>query len=82
MQVNFNSLAQCSNTRALAHECCLAHPGHWLGPVAGLGRLGLWAGPKNKKIECRNKNFACLRKNIFLSIYSLISGSGIGKNIY
>jgi hypothetical protein len=38
---------------------------------------------KNKKNrKCRNKNFACLGKNIFLSIYSLISGSGIGKNIY
>jgi len=27
----FNSLAQCSNTRALAHACCLAQPGHWPG---------------------------------------------------
>jgi len=51
----------------------------------------MWAelGPAPKKIKknkknrkCRNKNFACLRKNIFLSIYSLISGSGIGRNIY
>jgi len=60
--------------------------------VAGPGWLGLaqpmWAelGPAQKKKyknrKCRNKNFACLRKNIFLSIYSLISGSGIGKNIY
>ena len=49
----------------------------------------MWAelgpAPKNKKNKneknrkCRNKNFACLRKNIFLSIYSLISGSGIKK---
>jgi len=39
-------------------ECAsLAQPGHWLGPVTGLGRLGLaqptWAeldlAPKNKK---------------------------------
>jgi hypothetical protein len=30
----------------------LAQPGHWLGPVAGAGRLG-WAQPKNinKKIK-------------------------------
>jgi len=48
--VNFNSLAQCSS----------AQPGHWLGPVARSGWLGLaqpmWAelGPpktiKNKNI--------------------------------
>jgi hypothetical protein len=37
---------------------------------------------KNKKNrKHRNKNFACLRKNVFLSIYSLISESGI-KKIY
>jgi len=34
--------------RALTHACCLAQPGHWLGPVAELG----WLGPalKNKNI--------------------------------
>jgi len=69
----------------------LAQPGHWLGPVTGPGWLGparpMWAvlglGPapkkKKKNRKCRNKNFACLRKNVFLSIYSLISGSGIKK---
>jgi hypothetical protein len=43
--------------------------------------LGLGPAPKKKKKnrKCRNKNFACLRKNVFLSIYSLISGSGIKK---
>jgi len=57
VQVNFNSLAQCSNTRALAHACCSAQPGHWLGPVTRPGWLGqtqpTWAeldpAPKNKK---------------------------------
>jgi len=57
MQVNFNSLAQRSNTRGLAHVCCSAQPGHWLGPVIRLGWLGLaqpiWAelapAPKEKK---------------------------------
>jgi len=57
--VNFNSLAQCSNTRALEHACCFAQPGHWLELVARPGWLGLaqpiWVvlGPaqKNRKIE-------------------------------
>jgi len=63
----------------------VAQPGHWLGPVTGPG----WLGPaqpkktkknKNKKNrKHRNKNFACLRKNVFLSIYSLISELGIKK---
>jgi hypothetical protein len=43
----------------------------------------MWVGPAAQKIKkyrkCRNKNFACLRKNIFLSRYSLISGLGIKK---
>jgi hypothetical protein len=39
VQVNFNSLAQCSNTRALKHACCSAQPGHWLGPVTVPGWL-------------------------------------------
>jgi len=61
VEVNFNSLAQCGNTRALTHACCSAQPGHWLGPVTGPGWLGsahpTWAelGPaqniKNKKTE-------------------------------
>jgi len=38
-------------------------------------------GPAEKKKSIEIKFFACLRKNIFLSIYSLISGSRI-KNIY
>jgi len=33
--------------RALAHECCSAQPGHWLGLVTGPGWLGqaqpMWA---------------------------------------
>jgi len=47
VQVNFNSLAQYSNTRA-------PQPGHWLGPVTWPGWLGLaqpmWAelGPAQK----------------------------------
>ena len=60
LQVNFNSLAQCSNTRALVHACCWAQ----LWPLAwasGLAHMG-WAGPspaqkyikiKNKKIKGR-----------------------------
>jgi hypothetical protein len=75
----------------------VAQPGHWLGPVTGPGWLGpaqprpcglRWAQPKktkknkNKKNrKHRNKNFASLRKNVFLSIYSLISESGIKKKI-
>jgi len=45
VQVNFNSLAQRSNMRALAHACCSTQPGHWLGLVAGPGR------PAQKKAE-------------------------------
>jgi hypothetical protein len=55
VQVNFNSLAQCSNTRALKHACCSALPGHWLGPVTGPGWLSPahmgWAEPSLKKIK-------------------------------
>jgi len=58
----------------------------WASDRAGLGLAQpMWAelgpAPKNKKNKneknrkCRNKNFACLRKNVFFSIYSLISGS-------
>jgi len=39
------------------------------------------SSPAKKNRKCKNKNFACLKKNVFLSIYSLISGSGI-KKIY
>jgi hypothetical protein len=48
MQVNFNSLAQCSNTRALAHACCLAQ--------LGLAQP-MWAelGPAPKKIKKNKK---------------------------
>jgi hypothetical protein len=51
----------------------LAQPGHWLGPVTGLGRLGLaqptWAeldlAPKNKKNKkIKNKKICvCMDKN-------------------
>jgi hypothetical protein len=51
VQVNFNSLAHCSNTRALAHACCSAQPGHWLGPVTGSGWLSPAQPPKNKKLK-------------------------------
>jgi hypothetical protein len=55
----------------------------WAQPQPSPHGLSWAQPPKNKKNrKCRNKNFACLKKNIFLSIYSLISGSGIGKNIY
>jgi len=78
VQVNFNSLAQCSNTCGLAHACCPAQPGHWPRPVTGPGRLG--PAPKNKKyiyIKIKNKKnkkieieieIACIRNkkiNVF-----------------
>jgi len=63
--VNFNSLAQ-------------SQPGHWLGPVTGLGWLGpaqpspaqpMWAGSgpaqpkKNKKIKKVKKYKKCVCMN-------------------
>jgi hypothetical protein len=76
-----------SNIRELAHACCFAQPGHWLGPVAGPGWLGLaqpiWAelGPaSNKKIKkikicvCINKKY--INMNLFI-FYLLMSKSGI-----
>jgi len=59
VQVNFNSLAQYSNTRALAHACCSAQPGHWLGPVAGPGWLGL-AQPYGLSWTQPQRNYAGL----------------------
>jgi len=72
------------------HACALAQPSRATGLGQLPGRAG-WVQPSPKKTKknrkCRNKNFACLRKNIFLSIYSLKSGSGnkkekIKKKIY
>ena len=58
-----------------------AHVGY-AGPIPKKNKKQKNKKQKNKKNrKCRNKNFACLRKNIFLSIYSLISGLGIKKNI-
>jgi hypothetical protein len=66
----------------------VAQPGHWLGPVIGLGWLGLaqsmWADraqPKKiKKIKNNNKNKKCVwmnKNNANLLIYSLTPESGI-----
>jgi len=66
------------------HACALAQPSRagLAGPSpAHMGWLGP-AQPKKKQKKnrkCRNKNFACLRKNVFLSIYSLKSESRIKK---
>jgi len=84
--VNFNSLAQCSNTRGLARVLLLGRALAqliWaeLGPVqkiyAGLDPLKIIEKikkQKNKKIKkyvCKNKN------NVNLLVYSLTLESGI-----
>jgi hypothetical protein len=71
----------------------VAQPGHWIGPVTGLGWLGraqpMWAGPssapkkiKNKKQKSKkgrkNKKCVCMNKNnVNLLVYSLTLESGI-----
>jgi len=67
----------------------VAQPGHWHGPVTGLGWLGLaqpmWADraqpKKNKnKNKIKNKNKKCVwmnKNNVNLLVYSLMPESGI-----
>jgi phage regulator Rha-like protein len=66
----------------------MAQPGHWLGPVTGLGWLGLaqpmWAAQKNKKEQKskkgrkNKKKCVCMNKNnVNLLVYSLTPESGI-----